>query len=144
MHLVQLLLQKFNLLLDGGLAVNLLTGILLCSLRFLTDTENLHQLIDCLLHQLQTLFPGIRLKNMVLFLPGKAHIASQSADCFRITLPVIDHAAHPDAPLKTFGKIHQFFLDGIEFLLLLFWRNILNVRQIHCFRLHRAICIFYG
>ena len=120
MHFVQLLLKKFDLLPDSGLPVNFLIGVLLRSLSFLTDTENLHQLIDSLFHQMHAFFPGIHLDHMVFFFPGKAHVTSQGTDGFRIAFPMVDHASYPDAPLKAFCKIHQFFLDLIKFLLFFF------------------------
>ena len=143
MHFVQLLLKKFDLLPDSGLPVNFLIGVLLRSLSLLTDTENLHQLIDSLFHQMHAFFPGIHLDHMVFFFPGKAHVTSQGTDGFRIAFPMVDHAAYPDAPLKAFCKIHQFFLDLIKFLLFFFRGDILDIRKIYRFCLNHAVSIFY-
>ena len=143
MQFIQLLLKKLNLFLNSRFPIKLLIRILLGSLRLLTDTENLHQFIDCFLHQTHTFFPGIHLDHMIFFFPGKAHITGQGTDCFRIALPMVNHAAYPHAPLKALGKIHQFLLDLVKFLFLLFRRNILDIRKINSFSLYFSICIFH-
>ena len=59
MHLVQFLLQIFNLLLDGLLAVELLITLLLGIARLVVDMEHFQILVEDLLHCLAARLLGV-------------------------------------------------------------------------------------
>ena len=56
-HLIELVLQKINLLFQCLFAVDLFVGGFLRTFRLLSDLRELDKLIDCLLDQFNTLRP---------------------------------------------------------------------------------------
>ena len=125
MHLIQLPLQKIDLLLDGLFPIHLFMLLLLCRLRFLADPCHLDKLIDCLFDPLGPLRYRIRRKDRISLIVRQGQVSGQGGHHLIHGFPVQDIAARPDSPLESLNKMKQCGAHFFKPLLKLFCFNIL-------------------
>ena len=142
MHLVKLLLQKFDLLLQGRFPVELAVRILLRRLRLLTYLINSNQLINGTLDLFHPRLPRIFFHQLILFFPRNAQITGKRTCNLIKIFPAQNHRTCPHAPVKIFGKIKQFFPDPRKVFLFLFFIQIIDIRQNAGFCRNRFFCHF--
>ena len=117
MHLVQLPLEVFELLLDGVLTVELLIVLLPLVGRLLAELYHLEILVDELFQLLRALGSAVLSKDGVALLVGGVDPWRHSRCDLAEGLPLIDPDAGRLSPLQILTELSHGNLDGLHLLL---------------------------
>ena len=127
MHLIELLLQEINLLLQRILPVELLVRLLRCVLRLAGDIGFRDKPVDSLLNHVEALRFLVHLEKMKAFLRIQAQIGRQCCSSLLKALPPVDVLPCHQPPWELLQEFKQSSLHGVEALAHLLFRNILDI-----------------
>ena len=127
MHFIELLLQKINLLLQRILPVELLIRLLRCVLRLTGDIGLRDKAVDGLLNHVEALRFLVHLEKMEAFLRIQTQIGGQRCSSLLEALPAVDVLPRHQPPRELLQKFKQSSLHGVEALVHLLFRNILDI-----------------
>ena len=126
-HLVEFPLQKFHLLLDRGLLVDLLVLLLLRACSLGGHLGDLHELVDRLLEHLKTLLVAVLCQNLVFLLCAHLEPDGHSHSNFADRVELVEIAHRLLAPLKALPALLKVGLELLEMSLFYAFVEILDL-----------------
>ena len=118
MHFVEFPLQQLHLLLDRGFLVDLLIILLLCAGSLSGHLGDLHELVDCLLEHLKTLFMAVLRQNLVFLLRAHFEPDGHGHGNFTDGVELVEIAHSLLSPLKPLPALLQVGLELLKMSLL--------------------------
>ena len=127
MHLVQFLLQIFDLLFDGLLAVDLLIALLLGVPGFIVDVEEFQVFIEDLFHGLASFEAGILLQQGIALLVSDVEPGGHDRRDLADAAPLLRVGARQRTPLELGGVLDDdlfeffqtlLFIGGVQIILI--------------------------
>ena len=134
MHLIQLLLQQFDLFFNRRFPVCLFMNLFLCFFSFFAYMEYLHKFINSFLNFFASFSSGICLYDTIFLFPCDIKIRRKCTSYFFYILPVQNHPTGPDSPWESFDETKDILFHLFKQCFLFFFRKIVYIRK------NRSIC----